>query len=161
MEIHHRPSPATGVAVLALDGGLDHSNRDMFVETMDRLLAEGTKHAVLDLQRLTYISSWGLAALVKVHHHWAVRGGRLAFANLHGAVARVLHLARLDRLFDLYETVEEAARAVAPPAGPETPASSGTDPAPSENGETPPAKERPPLQQEPSAREGDEAPPKA
>jgi anti-sigma B factor antagonist len=115
MEIHHRPCGVEGVSLLAVDGGLDHSNKDRFVETMDQVLAEGTLRAVLDLERLTYVSSWGLAALVKVHHHWATRGGRIVFANLHSAVATLLHVSRMDRFFDLYDSVDDALKAVSEP----------------------------------------------
>ena len=118
MEIHERPSDLEGVSLLALDGGLDHSNTDRFVDTMDRLLAEGTSRVVLDLERLTYVSSWGLAALVRVHHHYAARGGRIAFANLHTTVASLLRLSHMDRFFDLYENVEEALAAVSGPSEP-------------------------------------------
>jgi len=113
MEIHERPSGIQGVRLLALDGGLDHTNTDEFTETMYRLLEEGSPCVVLDLERLTYVSSWGLSSLVRVHHHYATRGGRIAFANLHSAVATVLRLSHLDRLFDLYPTVEKALKAVA------------------------------------------------
>jgi len=112
MEIHERPCDIEGVSLLVLDGGLDHSNTGRLVDTMDRLLAEGTSRVVLALERLTYVSSLGLAALVRVHHHYAARGGRIAFANLHTAVAGLLHVSHLDNLFDLYDTVEEALEAV-------------------------------------------------
>jgi anti-sigma B factor antagonist len=113
MEIHDRPCDAEGVTLLALDGGLDHSNGEAFVQKMDDLLQQGTSHVVLDLERLTYASSLGLAALVRIHHHYAVRGGRIAFANLHSAVATLLRLSHLDRLFDLYPTVDEAVASAA------------------------------------------------
>ncbi len=110
MEIHERPCDVEGVILLALDGGLDHSNSDGFAEKMEDLLQRGTLRVVLDLERLTYASSWGLAALVRMHHHYRARGGNVAFANLHSAVATLLRVSHLDRLFDLYPTVEEAIR---------------------------------------------------
>jgi len=113
MEMRERPSGTEGVRLLALDGGLDHTNTDEFIEKMYRLLDEGSPCVVLDLARLSYISSWGLASLVRVHHHFATRGGRIAFANLHSAVATLLRLSHLDRLFDLYPTVPAALKAVA------------------------------------------------
>jgi len=112
MQIHHRPCDVEGVSLLALDGGLDHSNTDTFIDAMEHLIQESTPRVVLDLEHLTYVSSWGLAALVRVHHHFAVRGGRIAFANLHSAVATLLHVSRIERLFDLHGTVEEALKAV-------------------------------------------------
>jgi anti-sigma B factor antagonist len=117
MEIRRHPSGVDGVTLIALDGGLDHTTTALFVAKMDELLEEGTARVVLDLRKLSYASSWGLAAMVRVHHHYAARGGRVAFANLHSAVATILRLSRLDRLFDLYPTVEEAVRGIAPPPG--------------------------------------------
>ena len=114
MEIHARPCRTKGVTLLALDGGIDHTNSHHFVAHMDSLLEQGQKYIVLDLERLTYAASWGLAAMVRVHHHYAVRGGRVAFANLHSAVATLLQISHLDRLFDLYPTVKEAVRNLAP-----------------------------------------------
>ena len=114
MEIHRRPSEAEGVALLALDGGLDHTTTALFVAQMDALMAEGFAHVVLDLGKLTYASSWGLAALIRVHHHFAARGGRLAFANLHTGIAAILQMSQLHRLFDLYPTVAEAIRGIVP-----------------------------------------------
>ena len=116
MEIHQRPSGADGVTLLALDGGLDQTTTALFVAQMDALVQQGASRVVLDLSKLTYASSWGLAAMVRVHHHFAARGGRIAFANLHTAVATVLRVSRLDRLFDLHPTVSEAVRSMAAPS---------------------------------------------
>jgi anti-anti-sigma factor len=116
MEIHERPCEVEGVTLLDLDGGLDHGNTDEFVARMDALLERGVARVVLDLEHLTYASSLGLAAMVRVHHHFAVRGGKVAFARLHTAMATILHVSHLDRLFHLYPTISEAAGAVAPRA---------------------------------------------
>ena len=118
MEIHECPCNIEGVRLLALDGGLDHSNADGFTEKMEALLQGGIPRVVLDLERLTYASSWGLAALVRIHHHYRARGGTVAFANLHSAVATLLRVSHLDRLFDLYPTVAEAIAHVSLPDTP-------------------------------------------
>ena len=122
MEMREHPSEVEGVRLLALDGGLDQTNTDEFIEKMYLMLEEGSPCVVLDFGRLTYVSSWGLASLVRVHHHYATRGGRIAFANLHSAVASILRLSHLDRLFDLYPTVAQALKTLSkcpkPNAGP-------------------------------------------
>jgi anti-sigma B factor antagonist len=114
MEIRTLPSGVEGITLLALDGGLDHTTTTLFVARMDELLQQGASRVVLDLRKLTYASSLGLAAMVRAHHHFAVGGGRLAFADLHAAVARVLQVSRLDTVFDLHPTVEAAIRSIAP-----------------------------------------------
>ena len=112
MEIHERHCDAPGVALLDLDGGLDHTTTAEFVEKMDRLLEAGRKHVILDLEHLSYASDWGLAALERVHHHYTSQGGRIVFARLHSATAAVLRVSHLARLFDLYPTIEDALREV-------------------------------------------------
>jgi anti-sigma B factor antagonist len=114
MEIRRRSCDVQGVTLLALDGGLDHTTTALFISQMDSLLEEGAARVVVDLGRLSYASSWGLAAMVRVHHHFVARGGKVAFANLHSAIATILRLSHLDRLFDLYPTVQEAVRGIAP-----------------------------------------------
>jgi anti-sigma B factor antagonist len=125
MEMREHPTEVEGVRLLALDGGLDHTNTDEFIETMYRLLDEGSPCVVLDLGRLTYVSSWGLSSLVRVHHHFATRGGRVAFANLHTAVATLLRLSHLDRLFDLYPTVAKAIQTLSKCPKPKVPNGAG------------------------------------
>jgi anti-anti-sigma regulatory factor len=51
------------VAVLALDGELDASNYRELIETGGGLYADGARCLVLDLGRLSYMSSSGIVAL--------------------------------------------------------------------------------------------------
>jgi anti-anti-sigma factor len=113
MQIRDRQVDVAGVRGLVLDGGLDHTTTKEFVARMDALLAEGVKYVVLDLSKLSYASSLGLAALMRAHRHFAAAGGRIAFADLHSATAKILRVARLDQVFDLFGTVDEAVRDIA------------------------------------------------
>src|SRR3954454_25197680 len=53
------PTPAT---VVALDGELDGASFEGVIDTVRDLYAAGTRHLVLDLSGLTFISSSGLRA---------------------------------------------------------------------------------------------------
>ena len=55
--------PSAGVAVLGLDGELDASNYRELIERGQALYAEGARRLILDLSRLTYMSSSGIVAL--------------------------------------------------------------------------------------------------
>jgi anti-anti-sigma regulatory factor len=56
-----QPSPA--VAVVALDGELDATNFGDLIETGRQLYAGGARLLVVDLSRLSYMSSSGIVAL--------------------------------------------------------------------------------------------------
>ena len=65
--------------------------------------------AVLDVRDVSYIDSTAIALLIRLKKRMAEHGP--AFVRLAGAqgnVRRVLHLAGLDQVFELYDTVEEA-----------------------------------------------------
>lgn len=99
------------VHVYAIDGGIDRSTHDEFVGEMQAILdaaAPGGLKIVLDLGRLTYISSLGLGTLLRVHGRFKKAGSAIKFASLHTNVGDILHFAHLDRVFDLYRTVDEA-----------------------------------------------------
>jgi anti-sigma B factor antagonist len=105
------------VHVWAIDGGIDYTTQEEFLAEMQRVLDAGERRVVLDFHKLSYISSWGLGLLLRVHKRYKNAGADLKFADLHTSVGDVLRLSHLDRVFDLYPTVDDAIRSFAP-AGP-------------------------------------------
>jgi anti-anti-sigma regulatory factor len=55
--------PTAEVAILALDGELDASNFRGLIEQGAQLYGDGARRLILDLARLTYMSSSGIVAL--------------------------------------------------------------------------------------------------
>lgn len=78
-----------------------------FKERVARLIESGDDRLVIDLQRVTYMDSSGLGAIVALLKRVG-RTGHLRLANVQGPVARLLTMTRLDRVLDLYESVEAA-----------------------------------------------------
>lgn len=68
---------------------------------------------VLDLAGLEFIASVGLATLVRVLKRARARGGDLYLAAPAPEVGRILRITRLDGVFSVYATAEEAAGAAA------------------------------------------------
>jgi anti-sigma B factor antagonist len=65
------------------------------------------EHVVVDLSGVTYIDSSGIASLVEALQETRQRGKRFALAAVSVSALRVFELARLDRVFAIYATVEE------------------------------------------------------
>ena len=97
----HWPSP--GVAVLRVGGELDLSTADGLEAAVRRLVARRPRLVVLDLSGLAFLGSSGLAVVTSA----AATGVALRIVAP-GSLARIFALTALDKVLDLYGTVEEA-----------------------------------------------------
>lgn len=59
--------PTATVTVLHLQGRVDASNESLILEQASRLHAEGTRHLLLDLTQVEYISSAGLRGIHSIY----------------------------------------------------------------------------------------------
>lgn len=96
------------VLILKADGGVDSSNAESFVEKLGTLVDSGARKVILDGTRLHYISSYGIAVLVRVHKKLSERGGDVKLAALDSRVARLIALVGLESVFAIYPTVDDA-----------------------------------------------------
>ena len=99
-----------GKGVLKLDGSLNASTVDAVRDQFHRLLEEheGVHHWVLDAKAITFIDSAGLGMLIALLKRLAERGGDLSIAGLSKQTRVVFEITRSYKIFNLYETLEEA-----------------------------------------------------
>jgi anti-sigma B factor antagonist len=97
--------------LVRMSGELDAVTSPRLSEELDRLLTDGRRRLVLDLEEVTLIDSSGLSALVRLLKQVRGQGGRLGLAALQPSVRRVFDLTRLALSFDLYDDVAAALRA--------------------------------------------------
>jgi anti-anti-sigma factor len=96
---------ANGIYLLALNGRLvlgDESNG--FRSTVENLLSSGATKIVVNLERVHYVDSAGLGALIDVHRKTKAQGARLKLTNLGPNFKRALELARLLTIFETCPT---------------------------------------------------------
>ena len=67
-----------------------------------QLLAGNPARVFIDLSRVTFIDSSGLAVLIEAMQQIQAYGGKLALFGLRGAVRNIFHIARLDQVFRIY-----------------------------------------------------------
>jgi anti-sigma B factor antagonist len=99
------------VAVVPMEE-LDASNAAEFKHEAAPLL-EGTTKLVFDLSRLRFVDSSGLGAFISCLRKLNAKGGDLKLCGMSKQVRAVFELVRMHRIFDIYGTKEEAARAFA------------------------------------------------
>lgn len=65
---------------------------------------------IVDLDKVAYMDSSGLATFLEGLKSMKEYGGILRLANVPERIGKVLHLMRLDQVFEIYENVEEAVK---------------------------------------------------
>jgi anti-sigma B factor antagonist len=96
------------VLILNADGGLAAVTAEDFVGELERAIELGCRKLIVDCGRLTYISSYGLGVLVRLHKKLAAKGGDVKLANVSGTVPRILSMTRLNKIFEIYENLDDA-----------------------------------------------------
>lgn len=106
----HKDNP--NVQVLDLTGNLDTASSEFLLDAVQGMIEDGYQNFVLNCRGLDYISSIGLGTLVRAKSRLHHETGNIALACVHGVIADAIHLVHFDRVFNLYETVDEAVAAI-------------------------------------------------
>ncbi|SRR6266404_2626792 len=94
--------------VLPLEGEIDLHVSPGIAESLRLMTEKRPKQLVVDLARVTYVDSSGLAVLIEGMQNVEEYGGRFALAGLHETVRSIFELARLDQVFQIFPTVDAA-----------------------------------------------------
>lgn len=107
MEIAERK--VSDVTILDLTGKMTLGEGDeMLKQTINNLLAGGSKKIVLNLEGVPYIDSAGLGEVVRTHTTVSRQGGSLKLLNLTKRIEDLLSITKLLTVFDTYDTEAEA-----------------------------------------------------
>ena len=98
-----------GVAVISPAGDIDSSTAPTLQQRLDELLSKDVHNFVLDLSRVGFIDSTGLAAVVRLYKRVRIGEGDVRLAAVPPRVQEVLDLTRLSQVFEIFPTAVEAA----------------------------------------------------
>jgi anti-sigma B factor antagonist len=94
--------------VLPLEGEIDLHVSPEVGESLRRLVAKRPRVLVVDLARVTYLDSSGLAVLIEAMQNVHEYGGRFALAGVQESVKQIFDIARLDQVFQIFPDVDSA-----------------------------------------------------
>lgn len=94
--------------VLPLEGEIDLHVSPQISGSLKSMIEEKPKQLVVDLSRVSYIDSSGLAVLIEAMQGVAAYGGKFALAGLQNSVRPIFEIARLDQIFEIYPDVDSA-----------------------------------------------------
>jgi len=108
-----------GVTILALDGALLLDEGELVLrDSVDRLVAAGRPHIVLDLARVDRMDSAGIGMLVCKYLSALRKGGRLKLLHLRPRLLEMLTITRLAGVFEIFENEQDAIRSFGTAARP-------------------------------------------
>ncbi|HYT84727.1 MAG TPA: STAS domain-containing protein [Gemmatimonadales bacterium] len=98
----------SGVVVVGVDGQLIVGNRQELKQKVLESLDGGAKKFVVDFSKTGYIDSSGLGVLVSLSKKIREQGGELRLAGLNEDLQTLFELTKLDTLFAITRTADEA-----------------------------------------------------
>jgi anti-sigma B factor antagonist len=99
--------PSEGAQIIDLEGDVDLGTSPNLRRALFALVGEGPKLA-LNMQALHYIDSSGIATLIEVLKYCQRLEKQFVLFGLSPAVKEVFHLTHVHRIFQIFETEQEA-----------------------------------------------------
>jgi anti-sigma B factor antagonist len=94
--------------VLPLEGEIDLHVSPRIAVSLAQLIAKKPAKLIVDLSRVSYIDSSGLAVLIEGMQGVEEYGGIFAIAGMQETVRSIFEIARLDQVFRIFPDVDSA-----------------------------------------------------
>ena len=106
-------SKINGIGVVHIDRALTAATVDMFRDQLAswQEAEKAVRNYVIDLGNVDFMDSAGLGTLIAVLKRVSEHGGDMKIANLQKKPRMVFEITRAYKVFEIYETVEDAVRA--------------------------------------------------
>ncbi len=114
MDLHLSARAGRACTVVRVGGELDMDTSPRLHDFLQEVMDGGVAQVVLDFADVTFMDSSGLGVLVGWFKELQDKGGRLCVAAARQPVEYVLRVSAVDRVLDVYDTVD-AAEADMPP----------------------------------------------
>jgi anti-sigma B factor antagonist len=94
--------------VISLEGEIDLHVSPRIAATLTTAVKEKPRNLIVDLAKVSYIDSSGLAVLIEAMQSVEKYGGKFALAGLQENVKPIFEIARLDQVFRIFPDVDSA-----------------------------------------------------
>jgi anti-sigma B factor antagonist len=109
MSIKIRTERGGRVGIVEARGSLiGDEDTDRLREAVADFIEQGIKSLVINLQKVNYINSSGVGAIIAAHTSNARSGGSTKLVGISSAVHNVLIITRLVDVFDVHDTLHDA-----------------------------------------------------
>lgn len=97
-----------GTMICRIEGEIDISCSPDMKKVFDKLISQKTPKIVVELSRVTYVDSSGLATLVGILKNMRLYGGKMRLAGMSPKIKSLFEITKLDKLFEIMASEEEA-----------------------------------------------------
>ena len=94
--------------VVALEGEIDLHESPQVMERINPLIASRLPKIHVDMSRVSYIDSSGLAAFIDAMQRIQAYGGEFALVAMRDSVHKIFEISRLDQVFKIYPGLDAA-----------------------------------------------------
>ena len=113
MPVEYNRNDSQGVAVIALKGRLDSANAGELEKGLADLFTQPGQKAVVDMEKLDYISSAGLRVVLMLAKRARQTGGRLLLSCMAPSVREVFEISGFLKIIEFASTTDAAVTALA------------------------------------------------
>ncbi|MEI6862914.1 MAG: STAS domain-containing protein [Candidatus Omnitrophota bacterium] len=103
-----RIDPKQGLTVCHIDGEIDINSSPMIKKSFDKLISQKTPKIVINLSKVTYVDSSGLATLVELLKNMRSYNGRMRLACMSPKIKSLFEITKLEKLFEILADEETA-----------------------------------------------------
>lgn len=94
--------------VVDLVGEVDVYTAPALKDALNQAIERGQRHLIVNMERVTYMDSSGFGMLLSAMKRVRPEGGSINLVQCNKAIARMLTITRLNTIFFLHSSVEEA-----------------------------------------------------
>lgn len=105
-------SAEQGIGVFALEGEIDFHYAPVLRTLLQGKIKQGTRSLILDLTRVDYIDSSGMAAIIEYFRDTTKMGGVLCLAGMNPSLVSLFQVVGLSGAIPAFEAVPDAAAAL-------------------------------------------------
>ena len=96
------------LTVCHVEGEIDINTAPDIKKMFDKLITKKEPKIVINLAKVTYVDSSGLATLVEILKNMRSYGGKMKLSNMSPKIKSLFEITKLEKLFDIASSVEEA-----------------------------------------------------
>ncbi|MBF0477878.1 MAG: STAS domain-containing protein [Candidatus Omnitrophica bacterium] len=97
-----------GVAIVTVGGNINMDNCNELRDAFKKVLKDGKTKVLIDLAKVVFIDSSGIASLIEMFQNLEKVGGKMRLCHVNKNIIGLFEITKVHKLFGIFENREEA-----------------------------------------------------